>query len=422
MTFRERVLSRIVRHLGDPAPSLRIVFWDGAAVSFVPAPSVTITLRSRRLGRMLLAGNIDGLADAYVCGDLSVDGRLNDVLHVGIGIAERLGRSGLVRTVAKLLRGRPRRHAKRRDAAAIAHHYDVSNDFYALWLDQRMIYSCAYFRTGKEDLDAAQTQKLAHICRKLRLQPGESLLDIGCGWGGLPIWAAQNHDVKCVGVTLSRQQYELANQHVRAAGLEDHVEIRLQDYRDIPETGSFDKVVSVGMYEHVGIANLPLYFATIARLLKPGGAALNHGITASDRDSHPRGPPGGGFIDRYVFPGGELPHISRVLYEVAGAGLEIVDVEDLRPHYPPTLLHWVRRLEANRERAVGAAGERHYRIWRMYMAGMAYAFDRGLLGVAQVLACKPSRDGMARRPWTRAYQYGADGPVPLAGGLDWDAI
>lgn len=183
MTFRERVLSRIVRHLGDPAPSLRIVFWDGAAVSFVPAPSVTITLRSRRLGRMLLAGNIDGLADAYVCGDLSVDGRLNDVLHVGIGIAERLGRSGLVRTVAKLLRGRPRRHAKRRDAAAIAHHYDVSNDFYALWLDQRMIYSCAYFRTGQEDLDAAQTQKLAHICRKLRLQPGESLLDIGLRLG-----------------------------------------------------------------------------------------------------------------------------------------------------------------------------------------------------------------------------------------------
>jgi cyclopropane-fatty-acyl-phospholipid synthase len=176
------------------------------------------------------------------------------------------------------------------------------------------------------------------------------------------------------------------------------------------------------MYEHVGIANLPQYFAIISRLLKEGGTVLNHGITTSDRDGHAKGPPGGEFIDRYVFPGGELPHISRVLYEIAGAGLEVTDMEDLRAHYPPTLLHWVRRLEAQKERAIEVAGEKRFRIWRMYMAGMAYAFDRGLLSVAQVLAVKPTRAGMGPRPWTRAYQYGSGAAVPLTGMLDWGDI
>jgi cyclopropane-fatty-acyl-phospholipid synthase len=222
-------------------------------------------------------------------------------------------------------------------------------------------------------------------------------------------------------VTLSEAQHAYARAEAAAAGLADRLEFRLQDYRDIPGEGSFDKIVSVGMYEHVGIANLPLYFATVARLLRDGGVALNHGITAGDRDGQAQGPPGGEFIDRYVFPGGELPHVSRVLYEMAGCGLEPVDVEDLRPHYPETLLRWVRRLEAEKARAIETAGIERYRIWRIYMAGMALAFDRGWLSVCQVLACKPERGRPAPRPWTRQYQF-AGGDARLASAADWGEL
>ncbi len=422
MSLRRRFLDTLRRRLGEASLPLRLTFWDGESFDFAPAPDVTIALRSPRVLRRFITGDMGSLGAAYVEGEITVEGRLQDVLHVGIAIAERVGRVRAVQRAAWLLARRPRwrfRHSKQRDAAAISYHYDVSNAFYALWLDRRMIYSCAYFRGGQEDLDTAQEQKLDHLCRKLRLRPGERLLDIGCGWGGLLIWAAERHGVSGVGVTLSQRQCDYARARIAEAGLGDRIEVRLQDYRDIPGEACFDKVVSVGMYEHVGLANLPAYFATIARLLKPGGLALNHGITTADRDGHAEGPPGGEFINRFVFPGGELPHISRVLYEIAGSGLEPIDVEDLRPHYPPTLLRWVRRLEANREAAIAAAGAQRYRIWRMYMAGMAYAFDRGMLSVAQVLACKPESGGPAARPWTRGYQEAADGPVPLAGALDW---
>jgi len=399
---------------------VRLAFWDGETFDFGPAPSITITLHSKRLIRLFLTGNMAALGEAYVRGEIDVEGRLQDIVRLGIGIAERLGRSRTLRRLGTLAAYRPRfRHTRKRDARAISYHYDVSNDFYALWLDRRMIYSCAYFHTGAEDIDTAQEQKLDHICRKLRLADGDRLLDIGCGWGGLLIWAAQNHGVRGVGVTLSRAQAELAQARVAEAGLRGQVEIRLQDYRDIEGAALFDKIVSVGMVEHVGTANLPAYFGAIARLLKPGGLLLNHGITVADRNGRSQGPPGGEFIDNLVFPGGELAHVSRLLFEVAGAGLEMLDVEDLRPHYPRTLLHWVRRLQASEAQAIAAAGAERYRIWRMYMAGMAYAFDAGWLGVAQVLAAKPNPDGSALRPWTRRYQYDPETAVPLALPLDW---
>jgi cyclopropane-fatty-acyl-phospholipid synthase len=417
MSLRNRFLTSLLTRLADDPPSLRISFWDGEVFNFAPAPRVAITLRSRRLLRYFLTGDMARLGRAYVAGEIGVDGRLQDVLQIGITIAERLGKSAPLRRVARLI-GRRHRTATS-DASAVRYRYDVSNDFYRLWLDRKMIYSCAYFETGEEDLDTAQELKLDHLCSKLRLEPDERLLDIGCGWGGLLCWAASRYGVEGIGITLSDQQFAYARDLVAAAGLARQIEIRRQDYREVRGEAFYDKIVSVGMYEHVGIANLPLYFTSIARLLRPGGLALNHGITAADRDGQAQGPPGGEFIDQLVFPGGEVPHISRVLYEIAGAGLEILDMEDLRPHYPPTLLHWVRRLEAERENAIKAAGAECYRIWRMYMAGMAYAFDRGWLSVCQVLAQKNPVGSMARRPWTRRYQYAAGAAMRLTNSLDW---
>ena len=410
MALRDRLFEFLRRRLeGVP---LRIVLWDGERFEFSDAPLITATLHARRVGRLLLTGNMAGLGAAYVSGELSVEGEVEDILKVGVALAERVGHAPVLRHIGPMI-GRLRRHTRRQDAADVRYHYDVSNEFYRLWLDRHMVYSCAYFKTGAEDLDTAQEQKLDHLCRKLRLKPGNRLLDIGCGWGGLVCWAAAHYGVEAVGITLSERQVEEARRRVGEAGLSERVEIRRQDYRDVPESETFDKIVSVGMYEHVGIANLPLYFRTIARLLKPGGTALNHGITAGDRDGAAQGPPGGEFIDRFVFPGGALPHLSKVIYEIAGAGLEVTDIEDLRPHYPATLRHWSKRLEAHREAAIAAAGPERYRIWRLYMPGMAYAFERGFLSVAQVLAVKPRKEGPAPRPWTREYQYVPLRDVPL---------
>jgi cyclopropane-fatty-acyl-phospholipid synthase len=407
MTARDRLFAFLRRRLGELP--LRVVLWDGAAFDFAPQPSVTVTLCSRRLARWFLTGDMSRLGDAYVSGELAVDGRTDDILSVGIALAERIGAAPVMRRFAplagRIARLRRRRHSRSSDAGDVRFHYDVSNEFYRLWLDRHMIYSCAYFRSGNEDLDIAQEQKLDHLCRKLRLQPGERLLDIGCGWGGLICWVAERYGVDAVGITLSEPQVAEARRRIAAAGLADRVEARVADYRDIPGEAEFDKIVSVGMYEHVGLKNLPLYFATIARLLKPGGVAVNHGITSGDCDGRGQGPPGGEFIDRYVFPGGELPHLSRVVYEIAGAGLEILDIEDLRPHYPLTLRHWSRRLDAQREAAIAAAGPERWRIWRLYMPGMAHAFERGWMSVAQIVMLKPLADRPAPRPWTRAYQY-----------------
>jgi cyclopropane-fatty-acyl-phospholipid synthase len=420
-SLRSRVLARLRDRLqGKPLP-LRIVFWDGEIFDLASDPLITIRLHSKRLLRFFLTGNMGRLAQAYVEGEIEVEGRIGEVLRVGIALAERIGKLPVLRRAAPVLARLPRRHSKAADARAVRYHYDVSNDFYRLWLDREMVYSCAYFLTGVEDLDTAQRQKLDHICRKLRLQPGERLLDIGCGWGGLLLWAARHYGVTGLGITLSQPQCDEARMRLAACGLMGRIEFRVADYRDLEGVDEFDKIVSVGMYEHVGAANLPLYFRTIARLLRPGGLALNHGITSADRDGRGQGPPGGEFIDRFVFPGGEVPHISRVLYEIPGSGLEILDMEDLRPHYPLTLWHWVGRLEAAREAAVAAAGADRYRIWRIYMAGMAYAFDRGWLSVCQTLAQKPLEHSPAPRPWSRRYQYMPDPAPPLSRGPDWDA-
>ena len=422
MPLRERLLRYLRGRLeGDPLP-LRVRFWDGKAFDFGTTPTVTLTLHSREPVRALLKGDFARLGDAYVDGALSVEGDIEEILKIGIGLAERFGQFGRLARLASWI---PRRRSIQRDAANIRYHYDVGNDFYRLWLDERMVYSCAYFKSGLEDIDTAQKQKLDHICRKLMLSPGERLLDLGCGWGGLLVWAATHYGVNGVGITLSERQYSYAKELVANSALAGRIDIRLQDYRGLNGDASFDKIASVGMYEHVGLENLPTYFQTAARMLRPGGAFLNHGIVATDPEGRAQGPAGGEFIDRYVFPGGAIPHLSRVLIELSRAGLEFADAEDLRPHYALTLQHWSRRLEARRDQAIRAAGEKRIRIWRVFLAGMAHAFDRRWLSIAQVLSFKPLDGGETMRPWTRAYQYANSLPrwdvIPKAGNLNWHA-
>jgi cyclopropane-fatty-acyl-phospholipid synthase len=277
----------------------------------------------------------------------------------------------------------------------------VSNEFYALWLDRRMVYSCAYFIDPEEDLEAAQERKLDYLCRKLRLRPGERLLDIGCGWGGLVIHAAQHYGVEALGITLSRPQVDLANERIREAGLSHCCRVEMCDYRDVDEPAGFDKLVSVGMFEHVGEGLLPLYFRQAWRLLRPGGAFLNHGIARRATDSLPKGPT---FSDRYVFPDGELVPIHISLQHAEANHFEVRDVESLREHYALTLRHWVRRLEARHEQVLEVVDEPTYRVWRLFMSGSAYGFSVGRINVYQALLVKPD-GGRSGLPLTRADWY-----------------
>jgi len=275
--------------------------------------------------------------------------------------------------------------------ASIAHHYDVSNDFYKLWLDPEMVYSCAYFRDADQSLAAAQADKLDYLCRKLRLMKGQSLLDIGCGWGALILWAARHYGVRAHGITLSDAQYRFAQERVKAMGLENQVKVELRDYRDLPDLPNYDRIVSVGMFEHVGIDNLGAYFKTVKRVLKPGGLFLNHGIT---NENGWRRTVTSQFVNRYVFPDGELTRVSDVTGVMEQSQFEILDVESLRRHYTLTLRHWLASLEAQHDAAVAASSEATYRLWRLYMAGAAYFFNEGSLNIYQILA------GHAHQPLT----------------------
>jgi len=306
-----------------------------------------------------------------------------------------------------------RRHSQARDRRAIEYHYDVGNDFYALWLDDRMVYSCAYFPAGNEDLATAQQHKLEHICRKLRLRPGERLLDIGCGWGALCLHAAKEFGVQALGITLSEQQHELASERVAVAGLADRVKIELLDYRAVE--GEFDKVASIGMFEHVG-PRYAEYFSHVHRLLTPGGLFLNHSIAASPQaEAWAWQPPirrlfrryivGTGLIrERYIFPDGELIPVSEANLIAERAGFEVRDLENLREHYAMTLRKWVARLEARREPAVRAAGESVYRAWRLFLSAAALEFEKGSVNVNQTLFARPC-DGLSRMPLSRADLY-----------------
>ena len=366
MFWQKRLDDFIVRMGGHDLP-LRLRLWNGREAVLGPAPIVTFEIKSISALRRLLRPSLASLGQAYVDGLIDIEGAIDDVIAVAARLSARAGRRA--RRAARRVR-----HTRRIDAEAIAYHYDVSNEFYRLWLDERMIYSCAYFRSPDEPLEQAQLAKIDHILAKLYLAPGQRLLDIGCGWGALVMRAAEKYGARAVGITLSRNQHDLARSRVAAAGLADRVDIRLQDYRDVKET--FDRVVSVGMLEHVGLQPLRGYSARTRELLADGGICLNHGITSTDPDSAESPFGGGEFIDRYVFPHGELPHVGFLLQEMAAAGLEATDVENLRRHYALTARHWSRRFERNGARLREMVGEKRYRIWRAYLAGCAYGFEQ----------------------------------------------
>jgi cyclopropane-fatty-acyl-phospholipid synthase len=382
---------------------LRVALPDGAHVDFGAAPEFTITVRDASVLASFSQPTLGGLAEAYVEGRIDFDGDVAAAIEIAFRLAAAAGAS--VDRRPDLM---PAEHRPQTDRADISHHYDVGNAFYRLWLDERMVYSCAYFEQGDEDVDTAQRAKLDHICRKLRLAPGERFLDIGCGWGALVLHAARHYGVSAVGITLSEQQMVLARERLADAGLQDRAEVLLLDYRDLPlryGEASFDKVASIGMFEHVGLRNLPAYFGTAARMLRDRGLMLNHGITSADVDSRPIGSDAGNFVGKYVFPNGELPHLALAVREMSAAGFEIFDVESLRQHYALTLSHWSRRLERRLQDAARQVSERTLRVWRVYLAGCSYGFAQGWMSLYQMLGSRQVAPGPTQLPLTRQWMY-----------------
>ncbi|MDO9403440.1 MAG: cyclopropane-fatty-acyl-phospholipid synthase family protein [Polaromonas sp.] len=371
----------------------------------------------------LKAGQIGALGEEFVEGKLKLEGRMRDVMKVAAGLLPGNPVESDTRWWTSLLRRTKSlaAHTLERDAAQIQFHYDVSDDFYKLWLDPRRVYSCAYYSQPSMTLAQAQEAKLDHICRKLMLRPGERFLDIGSGWGGLLLWAAEHYGVDATGITLSKNQHAHVQRLIEDKGLSGRVRVLLQDYRDMDESRPFDKVSSVGMFEHVGRANMTAYFAKVMRLLAPGGLVMNHGITAGGLDNHQLGAGMGDFIEKYIFPGGELLHISVALEHMARAGLEMVDTENLRPHYARTLWDWSDNLEnrldeAHDVLATTSGAERAGRIlraYRLYLAGSAMGFEQGWISLHQLLATRPLQDSAAEQvrgaqsvyPFNRSYMY-----------------
>jgi len=393
--------------------------WDGSSVPPDPGEPARFTIVLNHPGAlkaMFVPPTELALGEAYLRGDYDVDGEIERVFALGNSLlAGRPSVAERLRLAVRLLslpvrdaggdpappRVRGRLHSRERDREAVTYHYDRAPEFFATFLDRRLVYSCAYFADAEDDLDTAQERKLDLVCRKLRVRPGDRLLDIGCGFGALALRAAERYGAEVHGITLSRPQAEVARERVAAAGLENRCRIEVRDYRDLEGEEHYDRIVSVGMFEHVGAALLPEYFETAFRLLRPRGVLLNHGIA--------RARPAGrssAFVRRYVFPDGELVPLSVTLAAAEGAGFEIRDVESLREHYTLTLRHWVSRLEANLRAALAAADELSYRVWRLYMAGSAYGFASGRLTVFQTLLAKPEH-GEAALPLTRADWYDA---------------
>ena len=400
-----------------PGRSFQVRFWDGTVWGAAKQPRFTLVLKHPGALRAMFSSPSElTLGEAYIHDDFDIEGDIEAAFDLAdylliqkrslwenFDLNERLAKlpkSDRPRADLHLVEPVGKPHSRDRDRQAIRYHYDLPTEFYALWLDSRLVYSCAYFNEAEENLDSAQVHKLDYICRKLRLRPGDRLLNIGCGWGALIMHAASNYGVECVGITLSVPQAEVARERLRTAGLNHRCRVEVSDYRDIDHDLQYDKIVSVGMFEHVGEALLPEYFRRASDLLRPGGVFLNHGIAYSATYRR-RGP---SFVDRYVFPDGDLVPVSTSLREAELSGFELRDVESLREHYALTLHYWVQRLEAHREEARRITDDVTYRIWRLYMAGSAHGFRSGRLNVYQSLFAKPLH-GHSSLPLTRADWY-----------------
>jgi cyclopropane-fatty-acyl-phospholipid synthase len=395
--------------------------WDDTVWPDDDPRAVTIVLKHPgALREMFIGGTEKKLIEAYlrddfdISGDLEVACRLADLFsrrRSGDWLRDlttfyRLQRLPVrpadLETFQSFSRAELPVHSPERDRQAISFHYDLSNDFFRLWLDARMLYSCAYFQTANASLDAAQTAKLHLLCRKLRLRPRQRVLDIGCGWGGFALFAARHYCARVTGITISPQQAELARRRVDQAALSNDVKILECDYRELNETAAYDAIVSVGMSEHVGRECLPAYFRTVNRLLVPGGVFLNHAI---GEGIHPRPRRDATFMDEYIFPDTDIPPLPAVLQAAESAGFEVRDVENLREHYTLTLRHWRRQLEAGHLSVLNFVNEATYRAWRLYLAGSAYGFDHVQLAVYQTLFSKPDQAGKSHLPLTRVDWY-----------------
>jgi cyclopropane-fatty-acyl-phospholipid synthase len=402
----QRMHARMAEATGQAMPAR---LWDGTELGPAEASYRIVLNHPWSLRAMVTPPSDLGVGRAYIFGDIDVEGDIVEAMASGQRMAGAASlswsdRARLARALLALPRP-PRRddtrsaklqgrmHSKARDRAAIAFHYDLPQAFYRSFLDRNLVYSCAYFGHTTEDVDTAQARKLDLVCRKLRLQPGMRLLDIGGGYGSLLVHAARHYGVTGVVPTLSQTQVEAGNEWIAAEGLSDRVEVRLQDYRDLDER--FDAIASVGMVEHVGPANLPEYYATAQRLLADGGMFLSHGIVTGDADWVRRGNERT-FVSAYVFPDGGLVPAWHTAREMERGGFELLDLHQLRPHYALTLRRWIARLEANRQQAVDAASEIDYRIWRAYMAGSAHSFESRALGVVQLLGGKDATPPLGR--------------------------
>jgi cyclopropane-fatty-acyl-phospholipid synthase len=415
--------SLLERKLERLTMALAVVLPDGHRIG---AADAAITIRLKQLSPLahIAGGEVGRVAQDYVEDKLDFDGSVRDLMEVAAQMLDsdpRHGGEGSAtlnwwREIRLNARSRAR-HQVHADAQQVQFHYDVSDEFYELWLDPLRLYSCAYFREPSLTLAQAQQAKLDHICRKLMLKPGERFLDIGAGWGGLLMWAAEHYGVRAHGITLSRNQHAHVNQLIEARGLAGRVTMELLDYRELPEGTPYDKIASVGMFEHVGRALMPAYFAKIHRLLKPGGLLLNHGITAGGTRNHQLGAGMGDFIERYIFPGGELMHVSKVTEVMSEARFEPLDLENLRPHYARTLWAWSDALEAQLAKARELTRESVVRAYRLYLAGSAMGFEQGWMALYQMLAARPSgqvgegpmRGAQSQYPFNRGYMYAGRG-------------
>jgi cyclopropane-fatty-acyl-phospholipid synthase len=391
-------------------------FWDGSEWGNTHNPRFVLVLNHPGALREMFSNASElSFGEAFIHGDFDLEGDIEAAFELGDflleqkqSIAERMRLGALLLKLplweqVRMASGAHLQgavHSKHRDRAAVSFHYNVSNDFYMLWLDDRMVYSCAYFNSGLEGINRAQQQKLEYLCRKLRLQRGDHLLDLGCGWGGLMCYAALKYGAQAFGITLSEPQAELARARFREAGVADRCIVEVCDYRDLDPPQQYDKIVSVGMFEHVGEQLLPEYFRRAWSVLRPGGVFLNHGIAASATIIRS----GPSFIDEHVFPDGELVPLGTTIQVAEASGFEVRDVESLREHYVLTLRHWVNRLEQKRPEAVAATDELTYRTWRLYMAGSAHCFKTGRLNLYQTLLSKPAH-GRTSLPLTRKDWY-----------------